>query len=350
MKETRKAVALISGGLDSMLAAKIMLDQGIHVEGINFYTGFCVEGHTHALRNHHKKKQKRNNALWTAEQLGIKLHIIDVAEDYKEVVINPSHGYGQNLNPCLDCKIFMVNRAQAWAWMEENQFDFIITGEVVGQRPKSQLKLQMPIIAKESGSEDRLLRPLCAKLLEPTLPEREGWVDREKLFDFHGRNRTPQIALAHQFGFKDFAQPAGGCCFLTDESYSRKLKDLWQYRGEKKYELDDILMLKVGRHIRPNERFKILVGREEGENNFMEGYRKSFTAIRPLSHKGPLGLVEGKPNQNDIALAAKIISRYCKNSSENDLVTLQIEPLNGTPYVMKTPALGKDDIPQNWYL
>ena len=161
----RKAVSLISGGLDSLLATKIIIDQGIHVEGINFYTGFCVEGHTHAIRKKDKQKEKRNNALWVAEQLGIKLHIIDVIDEYKDVLLNPKHGYGQNLNPCLDCKIFMVNKAQAWAWMEENQFDFIITGEVVGQRPKSQRKETMPIIARESGAEDRLLRPLCAKNL-----------------------------------------------------------------------------------------------------------------------------------------------------------------------------------------
>ncbi|MFT7546883.1 MAG: tRNA-specific 2-thiouridylase, partial [Candidatus Azotimanducaceae bacterium] len=216
----RKAVSLISGGLDSMLATKIIQDQGIHVEGINFYTGFCVEGHTHAIRKKDKEKEKRNNALWVAEQLGIKLHIIDVIDEYKDVLLNPKHGYGQNLNPCLDCKIFMVNKAQAWAWMEENQFDFIITGEVIGQRPKSQRKATMPIIARESGADDRLLRPLCAKNLPQTLPEREGWVNREKLMGFHGRNRKPQMALAAELGFTEYSQPAGGCCFLTDKSYS----------------------------------------------------------------------------------------------------------------------------------
>ena len=209
-----KAVALISGGLDSMLAAKAMLEQGIHVEGINFYTGFCVEGHTHAIRKSQQKKAKRNNALWVAETLGIKLHIIDIVEEYKDVVINPKHGYGAHLNPCLDCKIFMVGKAKTW--MIENQFDFIITGEVVGQRPMSQRKLVMPIVAKESGAEERLLRPLSAKNLPPTLPEREGWVDREKLFSFSGRNRKPQMQLAEQYGIEEYAQPAGGCCFLTN--------------------------------------------------------------------------------------------------------------------------------------
>lgn len=190
----RKAVALISGGLDSMLAAKVIQEQGIHVEGINFYTGFCVEGHTQAIRKRDADKVKRNNALWVAEQLGIKLHIIDIIDEYKNVVLNPKYGYGQYLNPCLDCKIFMVKKAKEW--VDEQGFDFIITGEVIGQRPKSQRKVTMPIIAHQSGAEDRLLRPLCAKNLPITLPEREGWVKRELLYDFNGRNRIPQINMA----------------------------------------------------------------------------------------------------------------------------------------------------------
>ena len=148
-----------------MLAAKVIVDQGVHVEGINFFTGFCVEGHTHAIRAKDRAKPKRNNALWVAEQLGIKLHIVDVIDEYKDVLLNPKHGYGANLNPCLDCKVFMVRKALAWSFMEENGFDFIITGEVIGQRPKSQRKETMPLIARESGAEDRLLRPLCAQNL-----------------------------------------------------------------------------------------------------------------------------------------------------------------------------------------
>ena len=176
-----KAVALISGGLDSMLAARVVKDQGVHVEGINFFTGFCVEGHTHAIRNHDRKRPKRNNALWVAEQLGIKLHIIDVIEEYKDVVINPRHGYGANLNPCLDCKSFMVGKARQW--MQAHGFDFIVTGEVVGQRPMSQRRETFPVVQRESGAGDLLLRPLCAKLQPPTAAERNGWVDRQSLYD-----------------------------------------------------------------------------------------------------------------------------------------------------------------------
>ena len=253
MAKQHKAVALISGGLDSLLAVRVIQEQGIEVEGINFYTGFCVEGHTHAIRNHDKDKQKRNNALWAAEQLGIKLHIVDVIEEYKDVLLNPKHGYGQNMNPCLDCKGFMVKKAVEW--IKENDFDFIITGEVVGQRPMSQRRETMPIIQEESGAGDLLLRPLCAKNLPETLPEREGWVDREKLLDFSGRTRKPQMSLAVKFNFEGYATPAGGCCFLTDKNYSDKLVDMWQHRSSRDYELDDLMMLKVGRHIRPNENF-----------------------------------------------------------------------------------------------
>lgn len=349
MTHTRKAVALISGGLDSMLAAKVVMDQGIHVEGINFYTGFCVEGHTHAIRKKDKSKAKRNNALWVAEQLGIKLHIIDVIEEYKDIVINPKHGYGQNLNPCLDCKIFMVNKALAWGWMEENQFDFIITGEVVGQRPMSQRKETMPVIARESGAEDRLLRPLCAHNLPPTLPEREGWIDREKLFDFHGRNRKPQIALAHKLGFHEFSQPAGGCCFLTDQAYARKLADLWRTRGSKQYELDDIMLLKVGRHIRPRANFKLIISREEGENNYLEGYRKQFVHLRTVSHNGPLALVEGEVDSDDLDLAARIVARYSQGRGAAN-VRVRIELLDGTSRETSVQPYPPESIPQNWHI
>jgi len=343
----RRAVALISGGLDSMLAVKVILEQGIHVEGINFYTGFCVEGHTHAIRSEHQDKPKRNNALWVAEQLGIKLHIVDVIEEYKDVVINPKHGYGSNLNPCLDCKGFMVRKAREW--MEKNQFDFIITGEVVGQRPMSQRRDTMPVVARESGAFDRLLRPLCAQLLPETLPEREGWVDRAKLLDFNGRGRKPQMRLAEQYGFKDYAQPAGGCCFLTNEQYSHKLADLWQFRGTKQYELDDIMLLKVGRHLRPRPHFKLIVGRDEGENNFLNGYRKRFTHLLATSHPGPMVLVDGTMNDDDLELAARLTARFGKGR-ETDTVSVTITDTQGHSRVLEVSPLTAETIPPEWYL
>ena len=347
MTTPRKAVALISGGLDSLLAARLMIEQGIHVEGINFYTGFCVEGHTHAIRKKDKKKPKRNNALWSAEQLGIKLHILDIIDEYKDVVINPKHGYGANMNPCLDCKIFMVGKAKQW--MEENGFDFIITGEVVGQRPMSQRKDLLPVVVRESGIDDLLLRPLCAKNLAPTLPEREGWVDREKLLDFSGRNRKPQMALAKEFGFEDYATPAGGCCFLTDANYSKKLVDLWQARNKKEYELDDIMLLKVGRHIRPEPHYKLIVSREDGENKFLNGYRKQFSTLEIKSHNGPLTLVDGELSDEDAKQAARIAARFSQGR-EAETVSVKFTRLNGEETMLDITPMPASEIKQEWYV
>ncbi|WP_198263104.1 tRNA (5-methylaminomethyl-2-thiouridylate)-methyltransferase [sulfur-oxidizing endosymbiont of Gigantopelta aegis] len=347
-EKQRKAVALISGGLDSMLAVKVIQEQGIHVEGINFFTGFCVEGHTHAVRKKHKDKQKRNNALWVAEQLGVKLHIIDVVEEYKDVLLNPVHGYGKNVNPCLDCKTFMVKKAVEW--IKANDFDFIITGEVVGQRPMSQRRETMPIVAKESGSDDLLVRPLSAQQLPATLPEREGWLDRDKMFDFNGRTRKPQMALAAQYGFKDYAQPAGGCCMLTDENYAVKLQDMWTNRPTREYELDDIIMLKMGRHFRLASHLKVIIGREEGENNFMQGYKNQFVSIFPTSHHGALCLVDGVfKSDEELQQALGLVARYSqgKNASE---VILKVRQANGTEEEHTIAPMAADAIKREWVI
>ncbi len=344
----RKAVALISGGLDSLLAAKLILEQGVEVEGINFFTGFCVEGHTHAIRNRDRHRVKRNNALWVAEQLGIRLHIVDIVEEYKDIVINPKHGYGANLNPCLDCKIFMVQKAHEW--IRQHDFDFIVTGEVIGQRPMSQRKVTMPVVARESGADDLLLRPLCAKNLPPTLPEREGWVERAQLKDFSGRSRKPQMALAAEFGFADYAQPAGGCCFLTNEAYSVKLRDLWDNRGTREYELDDIMLLKVGRHIRPSKAFKLIIAREEGENRFLSGYRSQYQSIKTVSHPGPLALIEGQPlDAEQLELACAIIARFSKGR-DADSVELQFSDRERETRTIQVKPLPAEQLRQDWIL
>ncbi len=347
MAKQRKAVALISGGLDSLLAVRVMQEQGIYVEGINFFTGFCVEGHTHAIRNKNRNKPKRNNALWCAEQLGIKLHILDIIEEYKQVLFNPRYGYGANLNPCLDCKIFMVTKAKEW--MESHDFDFIITGEVVGQRPMSQRKDTMPVVQRDSGVTDRLLRPLCARNLPETLPEREGWVKREELHDFSGRTRKPQMALAKKFGFEDYAQPAGGCCFLTDKQYSVKLTDLWKSRGAREYELDDIMLLKVGRHIRPAPNFKLIVAREEGEGKFLQGYKRQYPTLRVTSHGGPLTLIDGEFSTDDLQLAARIVARYSQGRMEPE-VEMEYIDTSGHVQPLKVVPLGPTDVKPEWML
>ena len=348
MKQKRKAVALISGGLDSMLAVKVIQEQGILVEGINFFTGFCVEGHTHAVRKKHKDKQKRNNALWVAEQLGIKLHIVDVVDEYKDILLNPVHGYGKNVNPCLDCKTFMVKKAVQW--IKEHDFDFIITGEVVGQRPMSQRRETMPVVAKESGGDDLLVRPLCARQLPETLPEREGWLDRDRLYDFSGRTRKPQMALAQQFGFKDYAQPAGGCCMLTDENYAIKLQDMWHNRPSRNYELDDIIMLKMGRHFRLAPYLKLIIGREEGENRFMQGYKNQFLSIFPTSHPGALCLVDGEfKTDQEKQQALALVARYSqgKNAAQ---VTLTIRQSDGTEQNFTIAPMAPENINREWII
>lgn len=330
-----------------MLAVRVMQEQGVHVEGINFFTGFCVEGHTHAIRKKDRDKPRRNNALWAAEQLGIKLHIVDIIEEYKDVVINPKHGYGANLNPCLDCKIFMVRKAHEW--MTQHGFDFIITGEVVGQRPMSQRKDTMPVVQHESGVEDLLLRPLSARNLPETLPEREGWVNREQLHDFSGRSRKPQFALARSFGFTEWATPAGGCCFLTDAQYSVKLADLWASRGSKQYEMDDIMLLKVGRHIRPARHFKLIVAREEGEGKFLQGYKRQYPTLTVTSHGGPFALIDGELSDEELRQAAAIVARYSQGRSANE-VTLEYADAGGQAKELRVKPASPEEIPAEWVL
>jgi hypothetical protein len=242
----------------------------------------------------------------------------------------------------------MVNKA--CEWMEENGFDFIISGEVVGQRPMSQRKDTLPVVARDSGAGDRLVRPLCARNLPATLPECEGWLDRDRLYAFHGRSRKPQMALAKQFGFEDYAQPAGGCCFLTDKQYSVKLADLWKTRGRREYDLDDIMLLKVGRHLRPGANFKLIIGREEGENRFLEGYRKRFINMIPTSHTGPLVLLDGEPGAADIHLAARITARFSQGRDALRVTVAVNQPGDAAPTLLDVAPMPSEDIPGDWYV
>jgi hypothetical protein len=207
----------------------------------------------------------------------------------------------------------------------------------------------MPVVARESGAGDLLLRPLCARNLPPSLPEREGWVEREALFDFSGRSRKPQMALARKLGIEDYAQPAGGCCFLTDERYSVKLADLWTTRGRRDYELDDIMLLKVGRHIRPSPGFKLIVSREEGEGRFLQGYRKRFTSLRTLSHPGPLALIDGSPGEDGLRLAARIVARYSQGRAA-EAVELELAEPDGATSSLRVRPLPAQDLPAEWIL
>ena len=207
----------------------------------------------------------------------------------------------------------------------------------------------MPIIARESGAEDRLLRPLSAKNLPLTLPEREGWVDRNRLFGFHGRNRKPQIALAESLGIEEYSQPSGGCCFLTDKYYAAKLDDLWQSRGERDYELDDIMLLKVGRHLRPAPHYKLIISREDGENHYLTGYQHAYITIIPVSHGGPVTIIDGTPDDADLLFAARIAARFSQGKQTNS-VTLSISPPGGNRRDVTVVPLTPEEVPGSWYV
>jgi hypothetical protein len=190
---------------------------------------------------------------------------------------------------------------------------------------------------------------MCAKNLPATRPELEGWVDREKLHAITGRSRKPQIALAEQFGIDDYSQPAGGCCFLTDKYYSARLVDLWKSQDSKDYELDDVMVLKVGRHIRPKKNFKLIIAREEGEGRFLEGYRKDFISMHCSSHTGPLALIDGVPSAEDLYLAASVVASYGQGRHAEH-VDIKIMEKDGSERTLQVHPLKNEDIPKKWYV
>jgi len=212
----------------------------------------------------------------------------------------------------------------------------------------SQRRATFPVVERESGAKDRLLRPLCAQSQPPTKPEREGWVDREKLLNFSGRSRKPQIKLAETLQINEFSQPAGGCCFLTDANYSAKMKDMWETRGEKDYDLDDIMLLKVGRHLRPTAQFKMIIARDEGETNYLMGYRNRFHHLLMTSHSGPLTLLQGE-GEIEVSFAARIAARFGQGRNAPEVSFLSISP-DGQEQPLSIVPLKADQIPKAWYL
>ena len=226
-----KAIALLSGGLDSTLAARVVMEQGVELEALNFVTVFCTCTNRGATCLASQK---------AVETLGIPLKVFNVSEEYLSVVKHPKHGYGRNMNPCIDCRIFMLMKTKTY--MAESGASFIVTGEVLGQRPMSQRKDAMRLIEKEAGLEGLILRPLSAKVLQVTIPEKEGWVDREKLLRIQGRSRKPQIELAENYGIHDYPCPAGGC-LLTDPGFAKRMKDLMVNRPD--FSLNDVHLLKM---------------------------------------------------------------------------------------------------------
>ncbi len=310
-KEQIKAVGLFSGGLDSTLAVRIMLEQGIRVSALHFRTGFSfVERKRVAGRG----PAGPSDAERAAAMLGVHLEVIDVSDEYLPLVLQPRYGYGSGMNPCVDCRIFLLRKARAW--METHGYHFVFTGEVVGQRPKSQMRPTLNTVERESGLRGYLLRPLSARLLKPTVPEQRGWVDRESLYAISGRGRKEQIRLAEQFGITDYPQPSGGCCYLIDQTYSRRLRDFLACEGPRALTTGMAQLLAVGRHLRLLSNRKVIVGRHERENEYLAACGVEGVLLTTVDHPGPTTLVPGMPAQEEIELAARVTAGYSDGRHE----------------------------------
>ncbi len=317
----KKAIVLLSGGLDSILAARLMLEQGIDVEAVHFHIGFASCG----------GEEGAGAAEKAAMALGIKFTRIDITEEYLEVFKKPKHGYGANVNPCIDCKIFMLKKAKEY--MGITGASFLVTGEVLGERPMSQRRDALNIIEKQAGVRGILLRPLSAKELDLTIPEKEGVVDREKLAGIVGRSRKPQFALAEKFGIKEFPNPAGGC-LLTDPGFARRVKDLIAHKA---VDIENLKLLKIGRHFRISEKAKLALGRNEKENDLLMQYMKrEYVSLEPKDVPGPFAILIGHPGEGEIDTAARVTAYHTKLRSEK---ALNIEICNGGSSVCRTVSV-----------
>jgi hypothetical protein len=300
-----KAIALLSGGLDSLLAIRVVQQHGVEIEALHF---------TSIFNNPHNVAESLTAAAKGARMLGVRLTTVEFSKEMLEMVKHPRHGHGKNLNPCIDCHMTMLKRAAEF--MRDFGAQFIITGEVLGQRPMSQHRNALQLIAKHAGVPGLILRPLSAKVLDPTIPETEGWVDREKLLGISGRSRKVQMAEAKLRGVVEYPAPAGGC-LLTDEAFCRKLKDLIDH-GD--FDLNDVNLLKSGRHYRPAEGVKIIIGRDHGENEALQALaRDGDSILRTVDVPGPLTLVRGECDKETLALAADLTARYSQGRDEKRL-------------------------------
>jgi tRNA-specific 2-thiouridylase len=311
-----KAIALFSGGLDSTLAIKLIRDQGIEVLAVNINTGF---GST---------KDRLIHMQSMCDQVGAELKIIDIQSEYlQDVLFDPKHGYGKNFNPCIDCHAKMF--AVAKRIMEAEGASFLISGEVMGQRPMSQIKDAMQKVLNDSNCEGLLLRPLSAKMLTPTMAETNGWVDREKLEGITGRNRDRQMELAREIGLEDFESPGGGC-LLTDENFAKKMFDFIKYD---KFEVKDILLMKYGRHFRLSDGAKLVVGRDQADNAHLEAIENDKYFHMKTLIPGPHAMLSKSASEADKELAIKIILTYCKtNADESYIVSVEDTQISGSPF------------------
>jgi len=320
-----RAIGLFSGGLDSSLAICMMRDQGIEVTALHLRTGFSyVERNRVAGR---AETGGLSDIERSAARLGVPLEVIDVSEEFLPVVLRPRYGYGSGMNPCVDCRIFLLRAAKAL--MEEREVHFVFTGEVVGQRPKSQMRPTLRTVERDSGLRGYLLRPLSAKLLDPTVPELEGWVNRDGLLDINGRGRKRQIALAAEYGITEYAQPSGGCCYLIDQSYSRRLREYLSYEGADALTVPHAQLLAIGRHFRLPSGARLVLGRHERENTYLERSGLEGPRFTTPDHPGPTGLLVGScASGEDLALAAQATAAYSDGRNE---LSVRVEICHAEP-------------------
>ncbi len=296
-----KALALFSGGLDSMLAIKAIVDQGIEVTALHIKTGFGGTKDISALMRER------------AQRAGATLEIVDVRDEYiQKILFNPIHGYGKNFNPCIDCHGYMFRVAKGL--MHKMGASFLVTGEVLGQRPMSQRADALKLVVRlaEDESDHLIVRPMSAKLLEPTTPEIEGWIEREKLHDISGRSREKQLALAKEYGWEDYESPGGGC-LLTDEHFSNRLREFIDHDS---LTVDEIDLLKYGRHFRLPNGAKLIVGRNHEDNEaLMKTTSDKYLPIT-LDIIGPFALLGRHATPEERLLAAKITLTYARSSAK----------------------------------
>lgn len=340
MRKNIKAIGLVSGGLDSALAVAVLEKQGIEMLGLHFLNGFSPRTLRKLAFDRDSEDDRRAElARSFSESLGIRVEVVDVATEYLGVLLAPRHGYGANVNPCIDCRIFMLHKAKEW--MEREGARFIFTGEVLGQRPMSQNRQAMDLVERRSGLDGLLVRPLCARLLFPTVPEREGWLEREGLLDIQGRSRRRQMELTEELGISGYSQPAGGCT-LTDENYARRFKDLVSSRAEPSLSREEAVLLSVGRYLRIGADVRIVVGREKKENLYLERYWSGNMLLTTIDHPGPTTLVLGKTTGEDVARAAEITARYSDGKREPQVRVAVHE--GESEEILTVPPAGDDEI------
>jgi len=308
---------MFSGGLDSLIATRLMMRLGVDVLGLHFTAPFIDPPEPD---NRQRRSERR------AAELGVPLRVVDVWPEYLDILENPHFGFGKNFNPCVDCKILFLRKAGEI--MRAEGFDFVFTGEVLGQRPMSQNRQSLDNIARFSGLNDRLVRPLSAKVLPPSWPELHGLLDREKLLDFSGRGRKPQLALAAELGIIDPPGSAGGC-LLTDRSYSVRFHHLLGMKKAPKHE--DLHLLRVGRHLAvPGG--KIIVSRNDLENGLLERWAAAGDVLlTPDGWPGPSALTIGVSNAATLSLAAALMNRWGKPRGGGQVIAQDVATGETTP-------------------